>query len=233
MGEENKVILHGMWASPFSKRVELALRLKGVPFEYKEEDLRNKSSQLLHYNPVYKKVTVLVHNGRPIAESSLIILEYIDETWKNSLQLLPEDPYKRAKVRFWTSFIEQQLFQTMITVIKTDGEAQEKAIKEVLEKLEMLEEGMKEFFPDRNPSIDSENLGLLDLVFFSSFGLHKVREEVLGIQIIDPEKTPLLFSWVKAINQLPLVKELTPPHDKLVAFLKFIRECSQVFFNLV
>ncbi|XP_022738309.1 glutathione S-transferase U9-like [Durio zibethinus] len=223
MGEENKVILHGMWASPFSKRVELALRLKGVRFEYVEEDLGNKTPQLLQYNPVYKKVPVLVHNGKPIAES-LVILEYIDETWKNSPQLLPVDPYKRAKVRFWTSFIEQQLFKTMITVIKTDGEAQEKVIKEELEKLEVLEEGMKEFFPDGSPSIDSENVGLLDLVFCSSVGLEEIRKEVLGIQIIDPEKTPLIFSWLKAINQLPVVKEHTPPHDKLVAFLKFIRE---------
>ncbi|XWS60551.1 hypothetical protein CRYUN_Cryun07bG0045600 [Craigia yunnanensis] len=83
MGEEMKVVLHGMWASPFSKRVELTLKLKGVPFEHVEEDLKNKSPQLLQYNPVYKKVPVLVPNENPIAES-LIILECIDETWKNN-----------------------------------------------------------------------------------------------------------------------------------------------------
>ena len=108
MAEENKVVVHGMCISPFSKRVELALKLKGVPFEYVEEDLQNKSPQLLQYNPVYKKVPVLVHNGKVIAES-LVILEYIDETWKNSPRLLPEDPYKRAKVCFWTSYIQQQV----------------------------------------------------------------------------------------------------------------------------
>ncbi|XP_022775614.1 glutathione S-transferase U9-like [Durio zibethinus] len=108
MGEENKVILHGTWASPFSKRVELALKLKGIPFGYVEEDLQNKSPQLLHYNPVHKKIPVLDHNGKPIAES-LVILEYIDETWKNRPHLLPEDPYKRSKVRFWTSFVQQQV----------------------------------------------------------------------------------------------------------------------------
>ncbi|OMO79176.1 hypothetical protein COLO4_24509 [Corchorus olitorius] len=145
MGEENKVILHGMWASPSSKRVELALKLKGIPFEFVEEDLLNKSPQLLQFNPVYKKIPVLVHNGKPISES-LVILEYIDETWKNNPCLLPKDPYKRAKVRFWTSYVQEQLFETMFKVVKTDGEAQEKAITEVFEKLQVLEEGMKEFF---------------------------------------------------------------------------------------
>ncbi|XVE56944.1 hypothetical protein DITRI_Ditri04bG0051600 [Diplodiscus trichospermus] len=196
MEEENKVILHGMWASPFSKRVELALKLEGISFEYVEEDLNNKSAELLQLNPVHKKVPVLVHNGKLIAES-LVILEYIDETWKNSPRLLPEDPYKRARVRFWTSFVHQQLCETVLTAVKTDGEAQERNIN---------------------------NVGLLDLVFFSLFGRYEIHEEVLGIKIIDTEKMPLLYSWVTALNLLPLVKESIPPHDKLVAVLKFVRE---------
>ncbi|XWS37360.1 hypothetical protein CRYUN_Cryun19dG0036300 [Craigia yunnanensis] len=46
--------------------------------------------------------------GKPIAESS-VILEYIDETWKIAPRLLPDDPYQRAQVRFWASFIQQQV----------------------------------------------------------------------------------------------------------------------------
>lgn len=99
-----------MWATTYSKRVELALRLKGVPYEYIEEDLSNKSQQLLQYNPVHKKVPLLVHNGKPIVES-YVILEYIDETWNNAPKILPEDPYERAKVRFWASYIQQQVSQ--------------------------------------------------------------------------------------------------------------------------
>ena len=117
-----------------------------------------------------------------------------------------------------------QLFDTMYTVTKTDGQAQEKAVKELLEKLRVLEDGIKEFFPDGNPCIGSDNIEFLDLVMLSLFGAHKIQEEVLGIKIIDPEKTPLIFSWLTAINQLPLVKESTPPHDNIVGIFKFIRE---------
>ncbi|ONI08669.1 hypothetical protein PRUPE_5G192600 [Prunus persica] len=223
MEEEKKLTLHGLWISPYSKRVELALKTKGIPFEFVEEDLMNKSPLLLKYNPVHKKVPVLVHNGKPIVES-LIILEYIDETWKTGPRLLPEDPYKRARVRFWASFVDQQVFESLKLAFTSDGEVQEKAIKELLEKLKTFEVGMKEFFPDGIASIErTKNLGLLDIVLYSGFGAHKVQEEVLGTKIIDPEKTPLIFSWLTALNELPLVKELTPPHEKLVAVLQFFR----------
>lgn len=102
---ENKVILHGSFASPYSKRIELALKLKSIPYQFVQEDLQSKSQTLLRYNPVHKKIPVLVHNGKPISES-LFIIEYIDETWRNGPHLLPEDPYRRSKVRFWANYIQ-------------------------------------------------------------------------------------------------------------------------------
>ncbi|KAI3970702.1 hypothetical protein MKX01_024349 [Papaver californicum] len=65
--KQAEVKLHGMCASGFSKRVELALNLKGITYEYFEENLSNR-------------VPVLVHKGKPVVDS-LVILEYIDEKW--------------------------------------------------------------------------------------------------------------------------------------------------------
>lgn len=111
MGEENRVIVHGMWGSPFVKRVELALKIKGIGFQYVEEDLQNKTLELLKFNPIYKKVPVLIHNGKPICES-FVILGYIDQVWKNNgPPLLLQDPYKRAQIRFWADFIHNQMLQ--------------------------------------------------------------------------------------------------------------------------
>ncbi|KAK3440199.1 hypothetical protein EUGRSUZ_B00499 [Eucalyptus grandis] len=217
-----KVVLHGMWASPYSRRVELALKVKGIEYEFVEEDLTSKSEALLRYNPVHKKVPVLVHNGKPIAES-LVIIEYIDETWTEGPRLLPQDPFERAKVRFWAGFLQQQLFEAMFPVIKTDGEAQERAVKEVHEKLKVLEEGIKGSYPEGSPFVNGDSVGLLDIVVCSILGSHKVQEEVLGIKFLDPEKYPRVTSWVTALTELPLVKEAAPPHEKMVGLLQFLR----------
>ncbi|XP_048136586.1 glutathione S-transferase U9-like [Rhodamnia argentea] len=152
-----RVVLHGIGASPYSKRVELALKVKGIEYEFVEEDLTNKSEALLRFNPVHKKVPVLVRNGRPIAESPV------------------------------------------------------------------LEEGIKGSYPMGFPFINGDNMGLLYIFVCPILGPHKVLEEVLGIKFLDPEKYPTVTSWVKALNELPLVREAMPPHEKLVGVLQFLR----------
>lgn len=103
----DKVKLLGYVFSPFSRRVEWALKLKGIDYEYVEEDIFNKSPLLLQLNPVRKKVPVLVH-GNEVVSESFTILEYIDETWKQN-PLLPQDPYARAISRFWANFTEEKV----------------------------------------------------------------------------------------------------------------------------
>ncbi|KAG8652447.1 hypothetical protein MANES_06G093260v8 [Manihot esculenta] len=199
MEEENKVKLHGMWASPYVKRVELALRAKGIPYEYIEEDLNNKSQLLFQYNSIHKKVPVL---GAP--------------------QLLSDDPYHRAQVRFWAAFIQQQLIEGIGRIITSDGEAQERATKELREKMNVFEEEMK-LFPS-GPIIQGGNLGLLDILVSATFSPFKAQEEVSGAKILDPKRNPLIFSWVTTLNQMPIVKGALPSHEKLVALLHFIRK---------
>ena len=103
----DEVKLFAIALSPFVCRVKIALNIKGIQYQNFEEDLTNKSSQLLNYNPLHEKVPVLVHNGNPISES-LVIVEYIDDVWKQ-VPLLPQDPYQKAVARLWTKFIDEKV----------------------------------------------------------------------------------------------------------------------------
>ncbi|XP_048236217.1 probable glutathione S-transferase isoform X5 [Ricinus communis] len=104
MGSQ-EVILLGCWFSPCSHRVQWALKLKGIHYQFMEEDISKKSPFLLKHNPVTKKIPVLIHDGKAIVDS-LSIIEYIDETWNHVPMLLPPDPYEKAMARFWADFIE-------------------------------------------------------------------------------------------------------------------------------
>ncbi|PHT37604.1 putative glutathione S-transferase [Capsicum baccatum] len=102
-----EVKLLGVGGSSYSRRVEWALKVKGVKYEFIEEDLQNKSPLLLESNPVLKKIPVLIHNGKPICES-MIILEYIDKAFEDP-SILPKYPYVSAIARFWAKFLDGKM----------------------------------------------------------------------------------------------------------------------------
>ncbi|PSS10060.1 Glutathione transferase [Actinidia chinensis var. chinensis] len=205
------------WSSPFALRVIWALQLKGVEYETIFEDITNKSPLLLQYNPTYKQVPVLVHNGKPILES-LVILEYIEETWKEN-PLLPEDPYERATTRFWAKFGDDKLVPSVRGVLMTQGKEQEEGIPVVIETLKLIEEQLKgkKFF-------GGETIGFLDIALGWTANLMCVFEEVTGIKFLDAETFPLLSAWIENFSDVPVIKQNWPPRDKLVLKFQAARE---------
>ena len=114
MSTEKGVVLLDFWVSPFGQRCRIALAEKGIQYEYREENLWDKSPLLLKSNPVHKKIPVLIHDGKPVCES-LIIVQYIDEVWADAAPILPKDPYARAQARFWADFIDKKVpFSSLI-----------------------------------------------------------------------------------------------------------------------
>nr|QMS43722.1 glutathione S-transferase [Betula platyphylla] len=198
--------------SLFCARVEWALKLKGVEYEYLEDDLRNKSPLLLKYNPVHKKVPVLVHDGKPIAES-YVILEYIDETWKQN-PLLAQDPYERAMARFWARFVDDKcVLGAWQAACLAEGEEKIKAIESAQESLAFLEkqiEGKKYF--------GGEEIGFLDLAAGWIPLWLNVMEEVGGMKLLDAERFPFLHEWARNFMEIPLIRESIPPRDKLLDY---------------
>lgn len=63
------------------------------------------SSDYLTINP-NGVVPALVHDGRPIIEST-VICEYLAEVFPRSVDLSPHDPVERAAMRAWLRFIDE------------------------------------------------------------------------------------------------------------------------------
>ncbi|KAB1223338.1 putative glutathione S-transferase [Morella rubra] len=211
MAEE--VLLFGMWGSSYSRRIEVALKLKGVQYKYFEEDLTNKSPSLLKYNPIHKRIPVFVHNGKPIAESQ-VILEYIDETWQG-YPILPKDPHERAVARFWAKFIDEKCLNAAFKACwGADQKEREKAVEEVNEQLRFLEDELKEkrFF-------GGEEIGFVDIVGNVIAFWFGVFEEATGAELMPRQKFPKLCKWANEFVSHGVIKESLPPRDKLIAYL--------------
>ncbi|MFM8313156.1 MAG: glutathione S-transferase family protein, partial [Deltaproteobacteria bacterium] len=112
---EDKIIVFSYRRCPFAMRVRIALHEKGIPFEVKEEDLKNFSDELKQLHPEVK-VPLLVHGNRVIYESA-IIAEYIDDLRPEINPLMPKTPGERSEVRLWTYWCNYQ-FKTDIDRFK-------------------------------------------------------------------------------------------------------------------
>ncbi|XP_071741093.1 glutathione transferase GST 23-like [Rutidosis leptorrhynchoides] len=209
-----KVKLFGTSSSPFVIRIVWALRLKGVDYEMVYEDLSNKSSEFLKYNPIYKRVPVLVHNEVPICES-LVILEYIDDTWKDTSPFLPQDPLSRANTRFWEKFGDEQVLPSFYGCYIKNGKEQEEAKVTTLANLKLLEELLneKKFF-------SGESYGFLDLVFGWLADCSGPLEVVSNEKLLDQDSFPNLCKWRSKFLEVPPKTKDWPDQESLAVGYK-------------
>ncbi|CAI9109899.1 OLC1v1009828C1 [Oldenlandia corymbosa var. corymbosa] len=215
---DEEVKLFGFWPSFPVYKVIWTLKFKGIKYEYIEEDISNKSDLLLKYNPVHKKVPVLVHGGKSLAESS-VIQEYIEETWPKPYPLFPEDAFAKAMARFWINFGMEKgrVFYKFLGA----GEGQkEEAAKQSLEVLKIIEQqglGSKKFF-------GGESINAVDLSF--GFFAHWLgcMEEIVGIKLVKPTNLPHLHAWLEKFMEEPVIKENLPDREKLMEYYKEQRE---------
>ena len=96
-------------------KVRLLLAQLGIEYEVEHVDVVDRSNRkelLGELNPALRVPTLVLDDGRPLAESNAILWYFGDGT-----SYVPEDPYERAQVLQWL-FFEQYSHEPTIAVAR-------------------------------------------------------------------------------------------------------------------
>ena len=72
------MFLIGQYDSPFVRRVAIAMRLYGLPFEHRPWSTFGDADKIAPYNPLRRVPTLVLDSGEALIESTAI-LDYLDE----------------------------------------------------------------------------------------------------------------------------------------------------------
>ena len=109
------VLLYDNPVSGNCYKVRLILTLLGIEFKRRElsvVDLSDRAAILGGLSPSLNVPTVMLEDGRPLAESNAILWYFADGT-----RYLSDDPYERAQVLQWM-FFEQYKHEPAIAVVR-------------------------------------------------------------------------------------------------------------------
>ncbi|XP_047318145.1 glutathione S-transferase U17-like [Impatiens glandulifera] len=215
---KGSVKLLGLSASPYVNRVQIALNLKSIEYEYLQETFGTKSELLLKSNPVYKKMPVMIHDDKPISES-LIIVQYIDDQWSSSgPTILPTDPYDRAIARFWAAYVDDKVFPSLIECSMAAKDGKTAILERMKGGFSLLEEAFVKSSKGNSVYFGGENIGYLDIALGSLLGWVKAWEKMADFKLLEESNTPNLVLWAQSFLSHEAVKGLIPETDEIVGF---------------
>ncbi|KAK8960613.1 Glutathione S-transferase U1 [Platanthera guangdongensis] len=154
--------LFGFWASSYTHRVQLALKLKNL-FRLHRRGSRRQIPCLLLNNPIYKKFPSSSPAAAP-SPSPSSFSTFLDDTFQNPPPLLPPRP---ATVPSPASgaFADDRLGPAVAAVFASAGDAQRAAVGRFRDELRLIETELCEgAFAGRRFFSGGDRIGFLDII---------------------------------------------------------------------
>ncbi|KAF7792769.1 hypothetical protein EIP86_003867 [Pleurotus ostreatoroseus] len=129
--EPQELVFYAAWFCPFATRAWIALEEKGVPYQYKEVNPYKKEKHFLDINPL-GLVPAFEYQGKALYES-VILDEFLEDVYPSyGTNLLPEDPYERARARIWIDYVSKKIVPAYFRLIQAQGADKQRAALEDL-----------------------------------------------------------------------------------------------------
>ena len=185
--------LYSAKGCPFARRTRVVLHEKGIDFETREVDFRNKSDEFLAASPT-GKVPVIVVDEDSLYESN-IVNQFLDEVHEEP-RLMPEDPKARAYARIWMARADDDFYpQVFVSSMGRERGFSEERVSEALEKLKATLSRLEERLEAREYLADG--FSLADVAHAGNFVRLRELEENGTISLPD---YPNVASWMGRIE---------------------------------
>jgi glutathione S-transferase len=201
-------------------------------------------------------VPVLIHNGKPICES-LVIVQYIDEFFAGAgvPSIVPTNPYERAVARFWAAYTDDkvpkffflcsvaayqstklqcggvlhsclQFFPALAGIVQMPTE-HERAQK-MKETLSAIGP-LEEAFAICSKGkafFGGDSIGYLDIALGSLLIWIEAIGRMCSLEIISSSKTPLLSAWAERFGESAAAKTVVLEVEKAVQYGKKLQAAA-------
>ncbi|XP_008778697.2 glutathione S-transferase U17-like [Phoenix dactylifera] len=114
-------------------------------------------------------------------------------------------------------------FPSVFGIFKAETEeAKSEAVEQAFAGLKLLEEAFEKCSKGKG-FFGGDTIGYLGIALWGFLGWLKATEKIIGIELLDKAKTPLLVGWAERFCANDAVKGVMPETDKLVEFGKMLQ----------
>ena len=197
---------------PYVQRAAIVLMEKGIAFERRDVDLKNKPGWFLALSPLGK--TPVLRVGDDAIYESAVICEYLDET--HGPRLHPESTLERARHRSWMEFGSVVLSAIGAFYNAPDASALAVRAQHIRTHFEQIEQVL-----GAGPYFSSERFSIVDAVFGPVFRYFGVFDEIADFGFF--HDLPKVTAWRLHLAKRDSVRRaVQPEYPALLA--QFIRE---------
>ena len=204
------MILIGQYDSPFVRRVAIALRLYGLPFEHRPWSTFGEGDKIAPYNPLRRVPTLVLDGGEALIESTAI-LDYLDElAGPDKAMIAARGPERRHALKLCalaTGLADKAVSLLYERVLRKDRQSRiwvercEAQIGGVLEVLERERAGIT------TPFWFGTRIGHADIAVACALRFTREAHPAL----FDPARHPALSAHAARCEALPAFAEIVQP----------------------
>ena len=192
---------------PYVQRAAIVLMEKGVPFERRDVDLKNKPAWFLALSPLGK--TPVLQVGEAAIFESAVICEYLDET--HGPKLHPGSSLERAHHRAWMEFGSALLNAIGGFYNAPDTDSLDARAADIRARFEQLEGVL-----GAGPYFAGEHFSIVDAVFGPVFRYFDTFDEIADFGFF--RALPKVSAWrVQLARRDSIRRAVRPDYPALLA----------------